>query len=121
MAPRMSLRLSAVILDAHDVKRAAAFWGAALGYETTYASDKWMSLAAPGGGGVELGIQPTEARKRDVNRVHLDLAAADVQAEVARLERLGARRAAWPHYPPDPTYVVMEDTEGNEFCVVPAS
>lgn len=116
----MSLRLSSVVLDAHDMKRALSFWTAALGYRPTHVSDAWIGLADPQGKGVDLGLQPTTDPKRDVNRVHLDLAAADVQAEVRRLEGLGARRVAWPHYAPGATYVVMEDPEGNEFCVVPA-
>jgi Glyoxalase-like domain len=43
-----------------------------------------------------------------------------VPREVARLEALGATRAAWPYYPPGADWVVMLDPDGNEFCVVPA-
>lgn len=117
----MSVRLSSVVLEAHDLKRAAAFWTGALGYETTYASDAWISLGHPQGKGLDVGLQRATDPKTDVNRVHLDLAAADVDAEVARLEKLGARRIPWQHYPPNATFVVMQDPEGNEFCVVPES
>lgn len=117
----MSLRLSSVVLEAHDLKRAASFWTGALGYDATYGSDAWVSLGDPKGKGVDVGIQRATDAKTDVNRVHLDLSAADVQAEVARLEKLGAKRIPWEHYPPNATYVVMQDTEGNEFCVVPDS
>jgi predicted enzyme related to lactoylglutathione lyase len=116
---RMSLRLSAAVLDARDMRRAVSFWTAALGYEATV-NDGWTSLSDPKGKGLDLGLQPNADPKHDVNRVHLDLTAVDVQAEVRRLEGLGAKRADWAHYPPGATYVVMLDPEGNEFCVVPA-
>lgn len=37
---------------------------------------------------------------------------------MARLLALGATRVGWPHYPPDASFVVLADTEGNRFCVV---
>lgn len=115
----MSLRVSAAVLDVTDMKRAVSFWTQALGYETTHVSDAWVNLSDPKGKGLDVGLQPNKDPKPDVNRVHLDLTADDVQAEVKRLERLGARRADWPYYAPGSTYVVMLDPEGNEFCVVP--
>lgn len=39
---------------------------------------------------------------------------------MARLETLGARRVHWSKRPPDADYVIMEDPEGNRFCVVRA-
>lgn len=50
------------------------------------------------------------------NRWHFDLAPDDQQAEVARLEALGARRADIGQG--DARWVVMADVEGNEFCVL---
>jgi hypothetical protein len=52
------------------------------------------------------------------NHLHLDLRADDVNAEVVRLEALGARRIDIGQG--DVAWVVMEDPEGNEFCVVPS-
>jgi len=46
----------------------------------------------------------------------LDLAPTDQQAEVARLEELGARRADIGQKGVD--WIVMADPEGNEFCVL---
>jgi hypothetical protein len=48
------------------------------------------------------------------NRVHLDLRAPDVEAEVARLVGLGARVLAEVK-----DWVVLADPEGGEFCVQP--
>lgn len=116
----MALRLATVVLDVADLKRAASFWRDALGYRIADEGETWTSLEDPHGKGVALGLQPRDDAKADVNRVHVDLAAADVQAEVRRLEGLGARRAPWAWYPANARWVVMLDPEGNEFCVVPA-
>ena len=54
-------------------------------------------------------------------RLHLDLYAEDQAAEVARLRRLGARLVPWDKRPDDADYVIMEDPEGNRFCVIDAA
>jgi hypothetical protein len=48
--------------------------------------------------------------------VHLDIEADDIEAEVQRLERLGARRIAQVH-----SWWVLEAPTGQRFCVVPAT
>ena len=55
------------------------------------------------------------------NRLHLDLRPDDQAAEVARLEKLGAKKIEiGQSADPDTTWVVMADPEGNEFCVLRA-
>ena len=49
------------------------------------------------------------------SRVHLDIEADDIEAEVGRLEKLGARRIG-----PVATWYVMEAPTGQHFCVVRA-
>ncbi len=51
------------------------------------------------------------------NRLHLDLRPEDQDAEVARLEALGATRVDIGQGD-GVTWVVMADPEGNEFCVL---
>ena len=41
----------------------------------------------------------------------------DQNAEVERLVKLGATRYPW-RYPPEHDYIVLEDPDGNLFCVV---
>ena len=54
------------------------------------------------------------------NRLHLDLYTPDPDAEIARLVALGATRA--PRVPePGEDFVLMQDPEGNVFCVVEKS
>ena len=50
------------------------------------------------------------------SRVHIDIETDDIEAEVQRLERLGATRIAAVR-----TWVVMEAPTGHRFCVVRAS
>ena len=54
--------------------------------------------------------------KKAKNRVHLDLVADDRDAEVARLQDLGATVVA-RHSESDEAWTVMRDPYGNEFCV----
>ncbi len=50
------------------------------------------------------------------SRVHLDIETNDIEAEVKRLEKLGAKRIEAIH-----TWWVMEAPTGQRFCVVRAS
>lgn len=59
---------------------------------------------------------PGSDDKNAKNRVHFDLRPDDQQADVERLQRLGARRIDIGQT--DVTWVVMADPEGNEFCVL---
>jgi len=51
------------------------------------------------------------------SKIHLDLYADDQTGEVKRLVQLGARRYPWRYQQGD-DYVVLEDPDGNLFCVV---
>ena len=104
------LSIGVICLNAADWKRAARFWAAALGYTPhPQAAD---ILVPPDGEGPRLALY-----QRD--RTHLDLHTAnraDQQAEVERLLALGARRADVGQG--DVPWVVLQDPEGNEFCVL---
>ena len=51
------------------------------------------------------------------SRLHLDLYAPDQKQEVERLLELGATRYPW-RYEPGDDFIVLEDPDGNLFCVV---
>ena len=89
---------------------AAAFWRAALGDgKARKPQGKYVRLDPRSGLHVEV-------QRVDIPpRVHLDIASDDVPAEVARLERLGARKVAEVR-----TWVVMEAPTGHRFCVIRA-
>jgi len=88
------------------------FWYQALGTSIRRADDPtspYVTLEG-GAGGLELYLQGVH----DTSRIHLDIETDDVEAEVQRLEKLGARRKAYIQ-----TWWVMEDPSGHLFCVVP--
>ena len=112
------LQIGAIVWGVKDVERAVAFWSEALGYEVRYhAPDDFAILKPKSGSGVQLSISKVTSEK--AKRHHLDLFAEDPQAEVERLLALGATRKEW-NYPPEADYVVLQDPDGNPFCVVQA-
>jgi catechol 2,3-dioxygenase-like lactoylglutathione lyase family enzyme len=117
------LNIGVVAVGVSDVGRAAAFWCAALGYETRQDGfGGWsMVLVPPEGSGTRIALQRSETPPPDHPRLHLDLHvddAAEQAVEVARLVSLGAERVDWDSYPEDPDFVVLADPDGNRFCVV---
>ena len=125
MLGHMALTFSGVVFDAADPSRVAEFWQAALGWSGRESGSRGEAVIYPREGETVFGppsvvFQPVPEGKAVKNRLHLDLAAAgeaDQAAEVARLERLGARRVDVGQ-PADATFVVLADVEGNEFCVL---
>jgi predicted enzyme related to lactoylglutathione lyase len=107
----MSIRIQCLCIDTTDPARLASFWEAALGWRRTYGAEDGMVPDL-----LFLGVPQDKAGK---NRLHLDLRPDDQGAEVARLERLGARRVDIGQGP-DASWVVMADPAGNEFCVLRA-
>ncbi|MFL1905361.1 VOC family protein [Streptomyces tauricus] len=116
------LKIGSVVLGVSDVRRAAAFWTRALGYEPREAiEDDWVVLVPVDGTGPRLSLGLSETPVQEHPRVHLDLYAddaADQAAEVERLVSLGAQRVDWDLYPEDPDFVVLADPDGNHFCVI---
>ena len=108
-------RLSGFIIDCRtdDLDAAADFWGKALGAPPKETADlaksPYVTLDMP-------SHEPyVEIQKVDhESRVHLDIEADDVEAEVKRLEALGAKRIAAIK-----DWVVLEAPTGQRFCVVP--
>jgi predicted enzyme related to lactoylglutathione lyase len=107
-------KLAGFIIDCRtdDLEAAAAFWSAALGMRTRslpgVEGESYIRLLDEED---RLHIE-VQAVKHD-SRVHLDIASNDVEAEVKRLEKLGARRVAKVN-----DWVVMEAPTGQRFCVV---
>lgn len=99
----------------------AEFWSAAIGYHETARDETGVVIAgAPNAPVIMMARVDDVATESKIghNRLHIDLAPIDddQDAEVARLEQLGARRIDVGQG--SPTWVVMADPEGNEFCVL---
>jgi len=108
-------RLAGLIIDCegHDLEGAAKFWGEALGYPVRRSPDPADAEY------LALQTQPDELyvevqRVSHPSRVHIDIEADDIEAEVARLEKLGAKRVAQVR-----RWWVLEAPTGQRFCVVP--
>ena len=120
------LSLGVVVLGVTDVRRAAEFWSAALGYELREDGfGGWaMVLVPPGGSGTAIALQRSQTPPEGYPRLHLDLHVANPavqESEAARLVSLGAERVNWDLYPDDPDFVVLADPDGNRFCIVDLS
>ena len=136
-----------VTFDAAEPMAVAEFWATALGYLVQPPPDGFESweafadavgipeeargnLAAvvdPDGTGPRLLFQKVPEGKSVKNRVHLDVNVTDressaeeqratIDAEVDRLVGAGATRLD-DFDGPTGTWTVMQDVEGNEFCI----
>jgi predicted enzyme related to lactoylglutathione lyase len=107
-------QLAGFIIDCQteDLDGVAAFWSAALGLNAVADPDSDESKYR------RLDTRPEEmvieVQKVDHgSRVHLDIETDNIEAEVKRLESLGARRVSDVH-----SWVVMEAPSGQRFCIV---
>jgi glyoxalase superfamily protein len=104
-------RLATFVIDCRgdDLDEAGRFWGAALNRAVTATNDP---------GYLELASSPAEPqlllqRVTHESRIHLDIESDDLEAEVRRLEALGARRVGFVK-----RWWVLEAPTGQRFCVV---
>ena len=115
------LRIGSIVIRVDDVDRETDFWTAALDYVARDEDDDGFRLLRPrNGDGPNVSLDRVTAGPRVPPRIHLDLYAADQAAEVRRLIGLGAREVHWDKRPADADYVILEDPEGNRFCVIDA-
>jgi predicted enzyme related to lactoylglutathione lyase len=110
-------KLGGFIIDCKtgDLPRAADFWSGALGMPVR---------ELPGSEGesyrkledLHQGLSIEVQKVDHPSRVHLDIETDDIEAEVRRLEGLGATRVRQVQ-----TWWVLEAPTGQRFCVVSAS
>jgi predicted enzyme related to lactoylglutathione lyase len=107
-------RLAGFIIDCQvdDLAPAADFWSQALGLRVQEqyvdGAGEYASLADTPAD-LHIEVQKVE----HPSRVHLDIESDDIDAEVARLEALGAKKIAFVK-----RWWVMEAPTGQRFCVV---
>ncbi len=114
------IRMGSIVLRVDDLERQAEFWEAALGYvrRDEAANDDFVLLGPKDGSGPNLALDRVGSKLQIPPRIHLDLYAEDQKAEVERLLALGATEVHWDKRPADADYVILDDPEGNRFCVV---
>lgn len=109
-------RLQTLVIDCEtdDLDFDAAFWGAALGCKVLDRSGEPEDKNYR-----ELEVDPSQPqiliqKVHHPSRVHLDIETDDVEAEVTRLERLGAMKVGVVRH-----FTILEAPSGQRFCVVP--
>ncbi len=130
----MSIRWYSVVVDCRDVAAQSRWWAAALDWKVAYEAANEVVVVPPhaldpardiprterGPGLIFVSVPEGKVVK---NRLHIDLAPSPdpgQEAEVRRLEALGARRVDIGQGPGKVSWVVMVDPEDNEFCVLSA-
>ena len=110
-------RLCAIVIDCPEdrIEPSIEFWSGALGQSVVAKADPsspYTSLETPEGSSLNMFLQSMGAGK---SRLHFDFETDDVEAEVSRLENLGATRKEHVQ-----NYLwIMEAPSGHVFCVVP--
>jgi glyoxalase superfamily protein len=106
-------RLAGFIIDCRttELDSAAAFWSAALNLPVRPAANQepLYRILQTSADQPHLEVQQVSHE----SRVHLDIESDDIEAEVRRLEKLGARRVGSVR-----SWYVMEAPTGQRFCVV---
>ena len=120
MREKSDLRIGSVVIDCINFDKMLAFWQEALHYITSNpAKGGWVILRDPAGRNTNVSlnrVQPSE-KLTGRNWLHFDLYTNDQKGEVERLLKLGAKR--YPQeYEPDDDFIVLQDPDGNLFCVV---
>jgi catechol 2,3-dioxygenase-like lactoylglutathione lyase family enzyme len=112
------MKVGSIVMHCREFDRVVAFWQHALRYVPREpASDGWVVLRDPSGKGPNLSFQARDRRPKCRSWMHLDLYTDDRDVEVERLVSLGATRYPW-RYRPHNDFVVLQDPDGNLFCVV---
>lgn len=109
-------RLGTLVLDCRtdDLDGDAAFWGEVLGCKVLARYSEPEDENYRGLEGDPSQPAMLVQKVDHPSRVHLDIETDDIEAEVARLERLGARKVEKVR-----SFWILEAPSGHRFCVVP--
>jgi len=107
-----------LVLDCAEPQKLAKFWGEALDYRDYYTDEKLAVLVPKAGIASPLLLQGVPEPKAGKNRMHLDIVVDDIEAEIHRLQALGAHRIDEGVQSFGGTrWARLSDPEQNEFCV----
>lgn len=112
------MKIGSIVIHCHEFNRMVEFWQNALNYvPRSPVKGGWVVLRDPEGKCPNLSFQARQSHRPGRSWIHLDLYTSAQEDEVNRLLALGARRYPW-RYRPGSDFVVLEDPDGNLFCVV---
>ncbi len=115
----MACELVALCIDARDPRRLSSFWAGVFGWPTVEV-DGVVEVLPTDDTGFALRFVHTTAPKVGMNQMHFDLTSTSLEDQrqvVSRALELGARHLDVGQGD-DASHVVLEDPEGNEFCVI---
>lgn len=120
MQRESDLRIGSVVIDCIMFDEMLAFWQEALHYSPRRpAKDGWVVLGDPAGRNTNVSLNQVSVSEKLMGRnwLHFDLYTEDQEGEVERLLKIGATRHRQT-YEGGEDFVVLEDPDGNLFCVV---
>lgn len=112
----MTLTLGMITVDSADPGPLATWWAEQVGGRIEQENEGWFFLVGVPGAPYKLAFQKVEDPTPGKNRMHLDLSAPDLDAEVARLTANGATEYE-RHDMDGFRWVTLTDPDGNRFCV----
>src|SRR5438874_2195109 len=113
----MAVAIAGSTFDCKDARTLAAFWATLRGFEPTrWTNERSAIVEDPSGREPWIGFARVPEAKVAKNRCHLDLETDALDAEIARVERLGGTTLSM-HHEPWWDWNVMADPEGSEFCL----
>lgn len=116
------IEIGSIVIRVDDLAAQTRFWSAALDYVSADpGADDFVVLRPREGNGPNLALDRADSVRHLPPRIHLDLYTEDQAGEIERLRGLGAAEVHWDKRPADADYVIMEDPEGNRFCVIDAT
>ena len=112
------MKIGSIVIDCIELDKMLAFWQKALHYvPRNQPKDGWIVLGDPEGKNPNISLNQVSTKRRGRNRLHLDLYTDKREAEINRLIKIGAKRHR-QRYEPEDDFRVLEDPDGNLFCVV---
>jgi len=113
-----NLRIGSIVIDCKEFDKMLAFWSEALHYvHKEIADDDFVILHDPDGRSPNVSLQKVAEKAPGRNWFHFDLYTNDQAGEIERLLKIGATRHP-QEYEPEDDFRVLEDPDGNLFCVV---
>lgn len=108
--------VGAVMIDCQDPDALFAFWSAVTGVTIAQRYPGYIFTTPLDGGSIRLAFQQVDETKVVKNRVHLDLSHDDPEQFVETVLALGGSRVQ-DHEIDGFGWSILQDPEGNEFCV----
>ena len=113
--------VTTVMHDTVDLEAACAFWCAVLDLEVVHEDGTFVYLGRLGGDeSPRLAFQRVAEPRGEKNRLHLDIRVPDRAAFEDRVVELGGSKLGEHQEADFPTWSVMADPEGNQFCIYEA-